>query len=411
MPTTATIETGRGGPSSGVEPREVLEAYVDDYRERMERLSCDELARRQGGRTVSLAFGAAGIAYAHWHVATVLGDERFLAGAERWMGEAWRRRADASAYFPAGDAVRLAGEGDAPPAAVDGRRLADGAHLLGEIGVRWTRVLIAAATGRGVDPAIGAFVDLARRCPDEPLELYAGLAGALRATTLLVQTTGDGRLLALGGELAVRLGRRAAPIADRPLPWREAPGPGLAHGTAGVFFALLAWHRAAGAAVPAPLLAAVDRLLDRALADPDGFCSRPAFVASLCNGFAGLALLAVEAHAALGAPRFLAAARAAAARALVAVPPRPDLCCGRAGVAAACLALAGADPAGPWRRRAEELVLSALLAAPGDWETAGLYGGEAALPCLAADLLAGAPGGPPALSWPLAAGAPAPEAA
>jgi hypothetical protein len=201
------------------------------------------------------------------------------------------------------------------------------------------------------------------------------------------------------------------PLDQRPDPWREPAGPGLAHGSAGVLFALLSWHRAAGVRVPPSLAAAVDRLLDGALAEPRRFCARPAFVGSLCNGFPGLVVLAVEAHAAAGEPRHLAAARSAAERALAAVPPRPDLCCGRAGVAAACLALAGADPGGPWRRRAEELTLSALLAAPGDWETAGLYGGEAALPCLAADLLAGGPGGPPALAWPPAAGAPAVEAA
>jgi hypothetical protein len=90
-------------------------------------------------------------------------------------------------------------------------------------------------------------------------------------------------------------------------------------------------------------------------------------------------------------------ARRAAALAVRSAPPRPDLCCGRVGVAFACLSVARVDPAGPWRRHARELALSALLCDRGEWEVSGLCGGEAALACLALDLVAGIDGGPPAL--------------
>jgi hypothetical protein len=166
-----------------------------------------------------------------------------------------------------------------------------------------------------------------------------------------------------------------------------------------VLLAFLSWCAAAEAPVPAAVRAAVDDLLGQAFDDPRRFCPRPTFVASVCNGFSGLAALA------LAVPpegERLDAARGAAELALASLPPRPDLCCGRAGTAAACLALAGVDPAGPWRRHATELTLSTLLWAAEDWESSGLYSGEAGVVCLAADLLAGAPTGLPGLALPRA---------
>jgi hypothetical protein len=55
------------------------------------------------------------------------------------------------------------------------------------------------------------------------------------------------------------------------------------------------------------------------------------------------------------------------------------------------------DPQGPWKSKATDFALSTLLCEREDWRKAGIYGGEAAIPCLAASLLAGIPSGPPAL--------------
>lgn len=375
---------------------EVLESYLDDYFDRMARLRYRDLARRQDGRLAGLAFGAAGVAYAHWHVALVRGEERLLDGARRWARAAWEHRAEPTAFFPAGRR---------PP-----RGLAEEAFLYGSVGVRFVRALVTAADGAGGgapgrNDAGDAMDDVvaALRHPGVATDLYAGAAGRLLAASLLLAGTGEPRLRAPGRTLAAGLLRRSVEPRSRAGTAGDDRGPGLAHGTAGVLLALLSWHRAAATPPPGAVVRVAERLIDGALAEPARFCSRPAFTASLCNGFAGLAVLALEAGAALGTERCLEAARRAVRLALGAVPPRPDLCCGRAGVAAACLALATADPAGPWRRHARELVLSALLTGADDWEVSGLYGGEAALPCLAADLLAGAAGGPPALAWPPAA--------
>jgi hypothetical protein len=398
------------GAKRAQETSRVLTSYVDDYLERMRRLTYDDLARRQEGRLVSLAFGAAGIAYAHWHVAAVGGDLRALDNAERWSRAAWVHRGDDRAFFASGGAQR--------------RHLAAEAFLYGEVGLCFLRVLMAQATGAGdLGHALDRFAAAARAGGAYPggahpggahpdggsQELYAGAAGRLQATAILLRATGDERLLAPGRELAAGLQHAIPPLDGRSLPWRRDDGPGLAHGTSGVLFALLSWFRAAGEPVPEGLARCVAGLVWRALAEPARFCPRPTFEATLCNGFAGLGVLALEAAAALAADAYLAAAGQAAERALRALPPRPDLCCGRAGVASLCLALAAAQPGGPWLRHARQLVLSSLLADAEEWEVAGLYGGEAALPCLAVDLLRGGlrsgGGGPPALVWPAGLGA------
>lgn len=375
-----------------MQANELLQSYIDDYFEAVDRLGYDGVKARQEGRFASLADGAAGIAYAHWHVARQSGREDLLEGAERWIGWAWESRHDGPAFFPQAGGAK--------------RDLLHGAFLFGQLGLCFARLLIARAGGRQrqAGRALDDFVARCRR-PGGSTALFEGSAGMLQATTLLLHLTGDERLLDLGCELAARLRREAAPLDGRPIAWTAAPGPALAHGAAGVLLAMLSWYRASGSPAPPAVSAQVDLLVDGALRRPQRLCPRPSLLASLCNGLTGVAVLALEAHAVLGGTRYLAAARRAAELALEDLPPRPDLCCGRAGVAAVCRSLAALDPAGPWRRHAVELTLSALLCEPGDYEVSGLYGGEAALPCLAADLLAGTPGGLPALVWPLAGAA------
>ena len=117
----------------------------------------------------------------------------------------------------------------------------------------------------------------------------------------------------------------------------------------------------------------------------------------LCNGFSGLAFVGARACEVVGGEELREAAIGAAQRALENLTDQASLCCGRLGVAFACLALARADPGGPWRRHSRDLALSTLLHERDEWETAGLYEGEAALPCLALNLTAGLDTGPPCL--------------
>lgn len=210
---------------------------------------------------------------------------------------------------------------------------------------------------------------------------------------------GGGRLLDLGTELSAKLCRRAVPDGRGSVSWKELQGLGLAHGAAGAFLALLLWSAAAGSALPrwfAPSLAA---LLDTARDSPERFTPLPPHGSRLCSGTIGLAYLAARAGQILGDSSFLAAARRVATLATAHLPSYADLCCGRAGCAFALLPLARQDPAGPWRKLAQDLALSTLLCDREDWSLAGLYGGEAAIPCLALNMTFGIDSGPPCLDF------------
>ncbi len=430
------LEIATSRPRTGA-AEELLEAYAEDWLAELDGLGWSDLARRQRGRLASLAFGAAGIAWAHRHAARALGDERLLAAAERWIVEALRRRRSPWAYH--GSAAHSSAAG---PRA----ELAPAALLYGTAGLWAARALIAHDLGgrRARERAIGRLAECCRRTAPEDWDFYSGTAGALAAVALLYAEIGGPRLAALGRELAAGLAPRVPEVVGVPAAARalrdlmtagsaggepgtgegaaaegasgepgtgEAVRLGIGHGDAGLLYGLLAWSAASGDEPPAGLAPALERLVEPALDAPERFCPRPALRASVCNGFSGLALLAARAHEVLGGAGRAEAACRAAALALAAAPPRADLCCGRTGVAYACLAAARvaaghaagahADPAAAaaaagWRRRAGELALSALLVERSDWEVGGLLGGEAGLVCLALDLAAGIDGVPPA---------------
>jgi hypothetical protein len=378
---------------SGTKPptaEEVLLASAEDYFERLAALSFAEMAGRQHGFFSSLAFGASGIAYAFWYAAHLWGpppgDPELLEQAERWSRQAVARQRHRLAFRVPGSEMA-----SRPPS-----------HFLyGLAGVYFVRALVASSRGDRAARAraLARFAGLARASRAGSPELYNGTAGCLAGTAILFSRIGSPGLRELGDELAADLLRRAASNQAGVAGWPELRGQGLSHGSAGPFLALLLWQSASGAPLPEWVPAALLRLLAGAVADPESFCPAE-YHPLLCNGFTGLVYLAAQACRVLGDPAFLGLAREAAGRMLAGIRAEPDLCCGRAGVASACLALARVDPDGPWREHARHLTLSTLLAEPGDWFSAGLYSGEAAIPCLALLLASGVDAGPPALDLP-----------
>ena len=346
---------------------------LDEYFESVEGLTWSVLKRRQNGLTVSLAFGAAGIAYAHVYAGFHLQDENLLRRADAWIREASRHEEEPDAFLGR----------DAEP----GMEMPAGAFLFGLLGLRWVDAWIAEIRReRRRSEALSRFLETTRLAETGPfLDLYRGVAGALSAAAALLKVRRDPRLVDLSRDLLERLEGEAR-SEDGILTWPGLHGPGLAHGDVGAHLALLLGAEALGR-TPAPNLGrSLEALIRRALRDPASLVREPRR-GWLCNGFAGLAYAAARAHQSLGGDDLLDAARRSTELVLAHPPLRPDLCCGRLGVAYACLAVARQDPTGPWRRHALEHALSALLCESETWPVVGLYGGEAALPCIALDLL------------------------
>jgi len=366
---------------------DLFNAYLNDFLASSACLSWDDLAHRQEGFYASLAFGAAGIAYAHWYAGYLGGDEIRLAEAERWIRAAL-----------AGTRHRLA---FLDPRAPRGAKIPPWAYLYGRNGLYFVRALIARSRDdrRAERRALACFAELSRTAAAGTAELYAGSAGCLAATAILFEHLGGESLLELGTELSIKLRQNAVLDGRGNATWTGLQGLGLAHGAAGAFLALLLWSAAAGSALPHWFVPNLRALLDTALHSPERFTPRETDGSRLCKGIIGPAFLAARAAQILGDPSFLAAARDIATLATAHLPADSDLCCGRAGCAFALLPLARQDPAGPWRKLAQDLALSTLLCDRADWSLTGLYGGEAAIPCLALNMTFGIDSGPPCLDF------------
>lgn len=374
-----------GGPALSLP--ELFDAYLDDYFVAINRLSWADLTRRQKGFYASLAYGAAGIAYAHWYAGYLLGDEDHLEQAERWIRAALAGQRHRFAFLGPG----------APPEAT----MPSGAYLYGRIGLYFVRALIARSRDdrRAEQRALACFAELSRAGAAGEVDLYKGSAGCLAAAAILYQHLGSGMLLDLGTELSATLCQRAVPEGQGSVTWNGLQGLGLAHGTTGALLALLLWSDAAGSALPQWFTPSLSALLDTAVHSPEQFSAVESDGSRLCNGVIGPAFLAARAARVLRDPSFLAAARATATLAMAHPPACADLCCGRAGCAFALLPLAQQDPGGPWRRLAQNLALSTLLCDRADWALTGLYGGEAGIPCLALNMMLGIDSGPPGLDF------------
>src|SRR6185369_12992129 len=142
-------------PGIAMQVEDVLAAYVEDYFETLSGISYTDLERRQHGFHSSLAFGAAGVAYACWHTALVLDEADLLDEAERWLGATRGREKDRLSFL-----VPLSKRQERPAS-----------HFLyGEAGLVFVRALVAHARPvRGVEPSVpsglAAALQRCRRLP------------------------------------------------------------------------------------------------------------------------------------------------------------------------------------------------------------------------------------------------------
>lgn len=352
--------------------RSILERYVGGYLDEVAALRYEELADYQSPPFATLACGAAGIAFALWRASRR--DRSLLGAARRWTDEALAARSRDDAFVGGGFADEHARS----------------SLFYGPAGIDLCDALVSRTEGddRRAQQAFGRFAAHARAAG--PAELLQGGAGFLSGASLLAGSMPGPATRKLEDELA----RTLAAAARDPLGFH-----GMAHGDAGLLFALLRFAERRRRRVPRAVRDGLARVAD--LGTPFGRGTRwPTSDPSVphhggwCRGSAGYALLFAKAHEVTGEARFATLARRAARDALATASGIPDLCCGAVGSAYAMLALSRIDPGRGWRRRAGELAMAVMVSEIQPEWAHGLFKGEAGTFCLAMDLLSGDTGFP-----------------
>ena len=269
-------------------------------------------------------------------------------------------------------------------------------------GVHCIDALIARARGDETSHrrALKAFV-AASGSPWSHLDVAFGRAGNLLGCALLLEamTTAslaeEEGLRSLGNELFSEIREEldaAAPIGEA----SPLKSLGVAHGWAGILFAVLRWSESSGVPLPANLGERLDELV--ALATPSGRGLRwPLAVradhrgaglqASWCNGAAGFVHLWTLAHSLLGEQKYPQMAGGAAWTACEAPQANGDLCCGLAGRAYALLNLYKHGGDRIWLDRARDLAEGAAISSrASSLRRDSLHQGWIGVGLLAADL-------------------------
>jgi eukaryotic-like serine/threonine-protein kinase len=299
----------------------------------------------------SLNYGAAGITYALYKIAIARDDADLLATAD-----VWARKTELLA--------REDGAFHAAAAEIDEESAAAPSLFHAPPGVHAVRALVALACGERsrAAPALADFLT-ASRVPCAKLDLTTGKASLLLGCAELLDAV-DGcsaydpaDLVARGDALRDELAHivTAASFATN----EDVPFLGIAHGWAGLLFALLRWSQAR-ACSGEPYRAKLDELA--ALREPHGAGIRwpihnatglhPAYMDGWCNGAAGHALLWALAHERLGVAEYAVHAERSATSAWSTTAKHGTICCGLAGIGYACAAAhrVTGDPA--WLARA-----------------------------------------------------------
>jgi serine/threonine protein kinase len=352
--------------------------------------------------STSLTYGSAGLALALCAMACIADDGELLATADVWSNRAVRAISDADAFYDEGLGITA-------------QRVGSTSLYHGPAGVHVVQALIARARGdiATQSKAVQAFIETCSK-PCDVLDLTMGNAGALLGCAFLLDAVQAERLpndtaaigdalQALGNDLLERLWKTIAsypPIGSV----GELNALGIAHGWAGILYAVLCWCAVAGE----PLPPSTDRRLRElaACAEPVGrglqwrvtSAGKPderSYLSGWCNGSAGYVFLWTKAYRATKDARYLELAEGAAWHAWEMPSFNAGLCCGTAGQIYALLNFYRCCGDSIWLRRAREALNSAarrlkrqreLAKTAPEWRTASLYKGEAGLAVLASEL-------------------------
>ncbi len=354
------------------------------------RLCRDPLSEPLPGPAASVNYGAAGIAYLCYRAAGSLGRSDLLDAAELWVERAKREQQGRDGFY--NDRLGIT------ESAVGRRALyhcAAGIHLV--------EALVAASLGNltAARAAASAFSTAAAQ-PGPEQDVTTGTAGLLLGFALLCDrlpagAPGQARLVQSGRDACARvLAAASRPTAD------DHDGAsqdgrrgflGIAHGQAGLLYALLQWSLASRTPLAAQVPDLLGALLDqgkqngRQRAWPRTPGDRQRWT-GWCHGTAGYTLLWCTAYDAGLGDGYLEAAAAAGWHASARASRGPGhLCCGSAGQAYAMLALYNRTGESNWLLRARQLHETALgTVGTAEMQPLSLYKGDVGVACLELDL-------------------------
>lgn len=339
--------------------------------------------------TASLNYGAAGTAYALYRFACGAADPKLLALADIWACRAEREALCSTAFYHEALGVTRGTAGLVSPY-----------HT--ESGVHAVRALVARSIGNIVwqNQAVQAFIATSSRACSN-IDLTLGRSGSLLACAILRESTWepdglDGDLLTPFGDRVAR--RLLADVARLP-PISESrtfPYLGIAHGWAGVLYALLRWSEARHADPPPELAIRLEQLA--ACAEIEGNAARwkkkvrdtgprrGDYVAGWCNGSAGFIHLWTLGAKLLRCESFGMLAEMAAEHVWAnSEAGIADLCCGLSGQSYGLLNIYKHSGDNRWLVRARTLAVRAAEAARSQPLPSSLYKGGLGAAILASE--------------------------
>jgi serine/threonine-protein kinase len=384
--------------------RSTFPAAQRTLREMLARLAAGAQLFESGVPTapkVSVTFGAAGIALGLYRIACAREDPRLLALADLWATRAARDINRDDAFYNEQLEVTPEVVGSVSP-----YHTASGVHLV--------QGLIGQAMGDVVSQqgAVDRFVAAVSGTPCDNLDLTLGRSGTLLGAALLLAAVAGNSyvnttaLEEFGNRALQELWQQIAgfaPIRE----CRQISYSGIAHGWAGILYAVMRWCRSSGTAVPDGVLERLEQLA--ALARHSGRRAQwkwrirghrsetgGTYLPGWCNGSAGFVHLWLLAHEIFGKETYADLAEKAGFDEWESESQLGSLCCGLAGQAYASLSLYRRTSDKQWLRRAESQAQQAALvmaALPNDnggqslvSQAESLYKGQLGVAVLAAEL-------------------------
>jgi len=391
VPAGTTIPTG--SPDVGDSAAQVL---LNETLQRVAATGPLMTSGLQFAPTVSVTYGAAGIAYALYRLACVREDPTLLSLADIWATRGAGDIAKSEAFYSTEIDISQAVVGRISP-----YHTASGLHCV--------QALIGHAMGdmMSVQASLQAFVAAASGiCKN--LDVTLGRSGVLLSSSLLLNALARAPLVdttavvSLGNEIFNEVWEEIdsfAPILED----SEIKYTGIAHGWAGILYATLRWNQSSGMLLPAGIGERLQQLAECAEHIGQGVRwkwsvssrrreGRDDYMSGWCNGSAGFVHLWTLAHQTFADERYLVLAEKAAWHSWESRESISNLCCGLAGQAYSLLNLYRYTGEESWLHRAKELENRAAFtvrdsAFPTDSRyVQSLYKGELGVALLAGEL-------------------------